>query len=156
MQYLIDGHNVIGKLSDISLKDPNDEAKLVQKLSSFVARTKRRCVVVFDHGLPGGSSRMSTGGVRVVFASHRSNADRVMMERIRKERNPKMWTVVSSDNEVLSLARRHKMGTMQSAQFVGVMRNPPPPEKPSVGEAADVRLSAAEVEEWMKIFEGKG
>jgi S-adenosylhomocysteine hydrolase len=33
MPYMIDGHNLIGKLPDISLDDPNDEALLVQKLA---------------------------------------------------------------------------------------------------------------------------
>ena len=59
MTYLIDGHNLIAQFPGMSLDDPNDEAMLVQKLSGFVARSKRRCVVVFDYGLPGGKSRMS-------------------------------------------------------------------------------------------------
>ena len=43
MNYLIDGHNLIGQLPDISLDDPNDEALLVQKLSGFcAANTKHR------------------------------------------------------------------------------------------------------------------
>ena len=33
--YLIDGHNLIGQLPDLSLTDPDDEAKLVQKLTGF-------------------------------------------------------------------------------------------------------------------------
>ena len=61
MAYLIDGHNLIGQLPDLSLNDPNDEAKLVQKLIGFAARQQKRVVVVFDSGLPGGKSRLSTG-----------------------------------------------------------------------------------------------
>ncbi len=154
--YLIDGHNLIGQLPDISLTDPNDEALLVQKLISLVARAKVFCVVVFDHGLPGGSSKMSTRSVRVVFASHGSSADRVMIDRIHKEREPQKWTVVSSDNEVLSTARRYKMQTLTSAQFTGILRRPPPPAKPGRDEAAHVHVSEKEVEEWLRIFnEGK-
>lgn len=152
MPFLIDGHNLIGKLPDISLDDPNDEAQLVQKLAGFVARTRHRCVVVFDHGLPGGTSRMSSRGVKVVFASHRSNADKVIMDRVRRERNPAIWTVVSSDNRVIATAQRYGMQTMRSAQFVSLMQRPPPPPKPSVDEAEDVRLTPEEVDEWMELF----
>lgn len=153
MPYMIDGHNLIAKLPDISLDDPNDEAKLIQKLVSFTARTGKTCLVVFDHGLPGGSSRMSTRAVQVVFASARSTADRVMMERIRKIEDFRAWIVVSSDNDVLATARQRRMGTLHSEEFVTLMQSPPRPVI-DAGEAAEVRLSEDEIDEWMTLFGG--
>lgn len=154
MLYMIDGHNLIGQLPDISLDDPNDEALLVQKLIGFTARTKNQVLVVFDHGLPGGSSRMSTRSVQVVFASGRSTADRVMMERIRKIPDAKGWIVVSSDNDVLASARLRRMGTLHSDEFAKLLQAPP---KPVIdrGEAVDVHLTDAEVDEWMNLFDSK-
>lgn len=151
MSYMIDGHNLIGQLPDISLDDPNDEALLVQKLSGFAARTGKRCVVVFDYGLPGGTSRMSTRAVQVVFASLRSTADRVMIERINKIPDPKGWTVVSSDAEVRETARRRRMGVLTCAEFVDLLNNPPRPVI-DAGEAADVQVSADEIDEWLALF----
>lgn len=151
MPYLIDGHNLIGQLTDISLDDPNDEARLTQKLIGFVARTGARCVVVFDHGLPGGTSRMSTRGVQVVFASQRSSADRVMMERIGKIPDPRNWVIVSSDHDVKAAAQKRKIQTLTSAEFAALLKKPPKPVV-DAGEAADVRLSEAEVDEWLKLF----
>ncbi len=154
MPYLIDGHNLIGRLPDVSLDEPDDEAKLVQKLSGFVARTRKRCVVVFDEGLPGGESRMSTHAVKVIFASsQRTNADLVMMSRIRKARDPTAWTIVSSDNEVLNTARQHHMKTLTSAEFASMLQRPESTQ-PGMDEAADVHLSPEEVEKWLKIFGG--
>ncbi|GAB4513442.1 MAG: NYN domain-containing protein [Anaerolineae bacterium] len=152
MAYLIDGHNLIGQLPDISLDDPNDEAKLVQKLAGFAGRLRVKVVVVFDHGLPGGKSRMSSGSVQVVFASHKTTADRVMIERIQKEPNPKSWIVVSSDNAVLAMARRRQMQTLKSPEFAQILRRPPPAAKPGPDVAADLVLSEEEVEEWLAIF----
>ncbi len=152
MTYMIDGHNLIGKLPDISLDDPNDEALLVQKLSGFAARTGKTCLVVFDHGLPGGSSRMSTRSVQVVFASGRSSADRVMVERIYKIQDIKGWVIVTSDNDVMSRARRRGMETLHSEEFALLMEAPPP-KVVDAGEATDVNLSAAEVDEWMNLFD---
>jgi predicted RNA-binding protein with PIN domain len=158
MAYLIDGHNLIGQLPDISLKDPNDEAKLVQKLIGFSARQQKRVVVVFDSGLPGGKSRLSTGQVEVIFASQGSNADNVMKERIKRARDPGQWIVVSNDREVLSAARERRMTTLTSADFAPKLQSDPTPLKPKnkpvkdAGEAADVYVSPAEVEAWLKIF----
>jgi predicted RNA-binding protein with PIN domain len=155
MPYLIDGHNLIGQLPDISLDDPDDEAKLVQKLMAFVARTNKRCVVVFDNGLPGGRSRMSTGQVEVVFANNRSNADRVMMERIQKAKDPGQWIVVSNDNAVLFAAKQRKMKALKSAEFVSMINPPPKQRRKEEDRPADVHLSPAEVEAWLRIFEKK-
>jgi uncharacterized protein len=159
MPYLIDGHNLIGQLPDLSLNDPNDEAQLVQKLNGFAARTGKRCVVIFDHGLPGGKSRMSTGSVEVVFASRPGEADDVMLRRIHEIRDAKGWIVVSSDNRVLDVARQKRMGTLRSADFAQLLHDaptriagkPPPPtanDKPSY-------VSPDEVEEWLKKFKGR-
>ncbi len=151
MSYLIDGHNLIGQLPDLALDDPDDEAKLVQRLIGWSARTRRQCVVVFDAGLPGGTSRMSTKTVRVVFASHMSSADKVIIDRIYKEKNPKNWTVVSSDNGVLDIAKRQGMQTLKSSEFARILERPVP-IRPDAGEAIHVNLSDAEVEEWLKLF----
>ena len=101
MPYLIDGHNLIGKVPDISLKDPDDEAKLIVKLRSFCARTGKKAHVIFDHGLPGGKSKLSNYTVKVAFASRPGEADDLMLRRIRRTRDTKAWTVISSDRRVL-------------------------------------------------------
>jgi predicted RNA-binding protein with PIN domain len=152
MTYLIDGHNLIGKLHDIALDDPDDEAKLVQKLAGFAAHHSTRCTVVFDKGNPGGRSRMSLSSVEVVFASAHSNADKVMIERIGRAENPRMMTVVSSDNDVLAAALRRRMQTLKSAAFAQMLEAPPPKPKLGPDLAPDVRLSEREVEEWMALF----
>jgi predicted RNA-binding protein with PIN domain len=154
MTYMIDGHNLIGQLPDISLDDPNDEALLIQKLIGFCARTGKTCLVVFDYGLPGGSSRMSTRSVQVVFASGRSTADRVMMERINKIPDPTGWIVVSSDHDVMSIARKRRMATLHSEEFARLLEAPPK-RVVDAGEAVDVNLSAQEVDEWLDLFGGE-
>lgn len=157
MPYLIDGHNVIGQMPDIALDDPNDEAMLVQKLIAFNARTRKKVIVVFDHGVPGGVSRMSTKQVQVVFAPQRSSADLVMIERIGKAPDKAQWTVVTSDRRVVEAARRNRMTTMPSDEFAALLLSPAPkaaPVEPDPGEAADVRLSDDEVDEWLRQFGG--
>ena len=153
MPYLIDGHNLIGQLPDITLDDPDDEARLVQKLTGFVARVRKKCVVVFDAGLPGGASRLSTHQVEVIFASHLSSADKVIIERIEGIHNPQEWTVVSSDGRVIEAARRRKIKTLRSVEFAKLLQTVTPAPHPGIDIAADTRLSDAEINEWLRLFD---
>lgn len=157
MAYLIDGHNLIGQLPDLSLTDPDDEAKLVQKLIGFAARTGKSCLVVFDSGLPGGKSRLSTGKVEVIFASARSSADDVMKERIKTAHDPGKWVVVSNDREVLNTAAARRMTVLKSAEFAPQLYIPSAPKRGKSNEDKrdDIYVSAAEVEAWLKIFNGE-
>lgn len=150
MPYLIDGHNLISYLDDIDLDDPNDEGKLVIKLKGFAARTGKKCVVVFDHGLPGGASRLSSPHVKVIFASAAAtNADRIIQERIREIRDRKGWTVVSSDREVLGAAELHGLKGMRSVEFAKLLKRP---QRPGADTAANAYVSPKEVNEWLDVF----
>lgn len=152
MPFLIDGHNLIAHLPDIELDDPDDEAKLVIKLRGFAARTRKKCIVIFDEGLPGGTSSLTTHSVLVVFASSkRTNADRIIMERISDIRDAPNWTVVSSDNEVLDAATIAGMRPMRCISFAEMLTRPRDP-KPHPGINENVMVSAKEVEEWMQVF----
>ncbi|MCY7306789.1 MAG: NYN domain-containing protein [Rhodoferax sp.] len=144
MTYLIDGHNLIGQLDDIHLSDPDDEAKLVMKLRGFAARTGKRCVVIFDNGLPAGHSHLSGGAVEVLFASPHTNADALMIGRIRRARDPASWTVVSSDRMVLEQARAKRMTSVPSPLFAAELRRLNVPL--SVPTKAEKRLGVKDVD----------
>lgn len=167
MSYLIDGHNLIGQLDDISISDPDDEAKLVLKLRGFCARERTKVVVIFDQGLPSGVSQMSNQVVEVRFAPYRSTADEMLIGRIERAADPTNWTVVSSDQRVLACAQQHKMRVLRSHEFARHLRplstplseptvlprKPGEPiEPPDPGEAIHVMLSPGQVAEWLKVF----
>jgi predicted RNA-binding protein with PIN domain len=164
---LIDGHNLIGQLPDIDLSDPNDEALLVQKLTGYAARTSKRVTVIFDGGLPGGRSAMSSRAVEVVFASSPGIADKLLLDRIKKIRDPGNWRVVSSDRVVLDAARKRGMRATTSADFAHTLNVAPPPPAITNGKPVGKRdadeddkptmrpLSAAELDEWEKLFRRK-
>jgi uncharacterized protein len=70
MIYLIDGHNLIGKMPDISLSDPDDEEQLALRLRQWAAENKsRQVIVIFDRGvLSGLARRLSNQQVKAFFA----------------------------------------------------------------------------------------
>jgi len=155
MRYLIDGHNLIGSLPDLSLDDPDDEAKLVFKLRSFCARTGKRVTVIFDGGLPGGfAPNLSNSKVQVIFAlSERSTADQVLQRKMSAIKNVEAYTVVSADQAVLEGGRRHGLKVMTSAAFAKLLcQKAEPAEDTSDDKEAHVRLSAQEVQTWLQLF----
>lgn len=150
MPFLIDGHNVIAALRDIDLDDPDDEAKLVMKLRAWSSRVQRKAIVIFDGGLPGGFSRtMSTVDIGVVFAArYHTNADRIIDERLKSLPDAPNWTVVSSDHEVLDRARAKGARTLTAQEFAVALERPPSQEK-----LKPDAISAAEVDDWLQIFQ---
>jgi len=125
--YWIDGHNLIGQLPGISLEDPDDEARLVGWLKQVMARKNDRCTVFFDAGLPGGPARdLSSGRVQVVFAHGGTDADRMIMARLRKAPDAGAVTVVSDDGEVREAAFQHQVRVLGAREFARLLSAPAP------------------------------
>jgi uncharacterized protein len=147
--YLIDGHNVIGQFPGLSLDDPQDEAKLVERLRRFMARTGKRCTVIFDGGLPGGTSRdLSTPSVQVVFAHGGTTADAIILERIRNARDPGSVVVVSADQEIISAALRRRMHILSPGVLARQINSPTVADE----EDSNRHLTPDEVQEWLDLF----
>jgi uncharacterized protein len=152
MPYLIDGHNLIAQMPGVSLSDPDDEVQLVLRLRQFAARKRQKITVVFDHGIPGGWSRdLSTGPVKVVFAGSHTDADRVILERIREAKTPTDIKLVSSDGEIRRAAEARRVQVIASQDFAVTLHKPSPGEPPR-DPRENIQLSKDEVKEWMQVF----
>jgi len=164
MHYIIDGHNLIGKMPDISLKDPNDEVRLVLRLKSWVAESKQRQVTLFfDGGVPGGSvNRLSSRNLKVIFAPSGQTADSLIIRYLKKLKNPGGYTLVTSDREIIRAAQALRIRFLQSEQFVermGFVFAEPKVEKEvkkdtavSPAKPTDPKVSEAEIQEWLDLF----
>ena len=105
MHYLIDGHNLIAKLPDIDLSDPDDEVQLILKLRQWTAVSpKRKVTVYFDGGIPGGHNvNLSNSQVKVIFVSQGKTADSLLIARINRVQKPRRNTrLVTSDQEIIA------------------------------------------------------
>lgn len=166
MHYLIDGHNLIGKLPDIKLSDSDDEIRLILRLKGWVAgHEQRQVTVVFDGGITGGiSHRLSTKAITVVFAPQGKTADDLLIQRLQRLRNPRNVTLVSSDRRIIDAAKIARIKHLKSEEFITrlgfVFREetklPAPVSSakasPSTEKAEDPQISAAEVDEWLNLF----
>ena len=165
---LIDGHNLIGQLEDLSLDDPYDEAKLSMAIRRYCMRSKSKATVIFDNGLPGGvSKQLSNSDVTVIFAPPGVQADTLLMRRAR-ELTKTPFTMVTSDRRILRLAFAYGIETISSPEFAIMIGfrpvevdTPPEPGKPPTPprmtfvyeKDPNPVVSPQEVAYWLPIFE---
>ena len=161
MRYLIDGHNLIAKMPDISLEDPDDEAKLVIRLRSWTAAGNNRKVsLFFDGGLPGGQEAyLSSTSVNVIFATAGTTADDLMIYRIRRVPNPAEFKVVTSDIEVKRAADMYKIKTISANAFASQLNQETGhkyggqnDDKTTEDANRESPLNDQEIAEWLEIF----
>lgn len=157
MNYLIDGHNLIGQMPGISLDDPDDEAKLVSLLRRWTMADRRRKVtVIFDGGLPAGEAKnLSGGGVKAFFAPRSSSADAVLIRRIEAIGNPPEFVVVTSDRAIAEVAVRRRVAVQSSDSFAAGMLTDRRLGKDRSEESerpAAAAMSPEEMQEWLALF----
>lgn len=153
MHFLIDGHNLIGQLPNLSLADPNDEEKLVASLRRYRARTGHKVTVIFDAGHTYQSPQTKKiGGVTVQFAPQGRTADQIISRRLQRVKNPQGWLIVSSDRAVQQTARRRQVRILTGQEFAQQLFQNDPESDQEAGSWEDVRLSAEEVDEWLTLF----
>ncbi len=149
MPLLIDGHNLIGRMPDLSLEDPDDEAALVQRLRRYCWRHRRRATVVFDAGIPGGRSlALSSPEVQVVFAPAGRTADALLCERIRRARDPAGLIVISSDRSVQAAARARGARVIPAEDFATELIA----DRKTELEEEEKPRSVGDLEEWLRLF----
>jgi predicted RNA-binding protein with PIN domain len=172
LQWLIDGHNLIGQLQDLDLEDPHDEAKLTMVVKSYCMRGRYKATIIFDNGLPGGISReLSNWDVTVIFAPPRTQADALLMRRAKEigQGNLKDIVLVTSDNRILRLAKAYGMETMSSEEFALLLGFRPvevdADERRRLGKKVEVKfvyekepnpvVTQDEIAYWLPIFKRK-
>ena len=162
MNYLIDGHNLIGKMHDIQLSDPDDEAKLILRLLNWAAvGGNRRVIVVFDGGVPGmnwGNLRIEH--LRVIFVPQGKTADDWLIRFMKNQvKNPQEFHLITSDNQIIKQAENKRIKVTKSDQFADEMEA----ERKGFSELGQERVERTpqpkmkeqEVEAWLQMFGGE-
>lgn len=123
MAILIDGFNLIYKfpeLEELMYQGRLSEARtgLLVKLKEYAKLTNTKTRVVFD-GKKERSLEMTSERVGTidVYYSLDYSADFLIKEFIKKDLNPKMTTVVTSDKDILSYVTRFKAKVRTSEDF---------------------------------------
>lgn len=149
-KYFIDGNNLIGKskeLKDIQKKDPQtSREKLAFKLDRFFS-SKGFEVVLFLDGHPGDS--IPTQKIKIVYSYNRA-ADNCIRDEIERDKSPKTIAVVSSDLEIISVARANSCKPIKSEEFWASFKR-----DYSMDEESEIQKSISE-DEIRRLFDVDG
>ena len=164
MHFLIDGHNLIGKMPGLKLSDAQDELELILRLKGWVAAAKNRQVTIYfdGSGLGGYSQCLSSKDIRVIFTPTDKEADDLLIARLNGLRNGRNYTLVSSDNKIINVAKIGGIKVLKSEDFIAregfdykkeaeaekrLSAPEPQPEKD-----ANPVISESEINEWLDLF----
>ncbi len=129
MAYIIDGHNLIGILPDISLSQPDDEARLMARLLSYRARGAGDMIVFFDGNPlstaaePGKRppSMPSWPGMAVHYAPAGKSADDAIVDFLRAAHQPGQYAVVTNDQGLIARVRSLGASVLPASEFSSQM-----------------------------------
>lgn len=153
MPLLVDGHNLIGQVPGLSLADADDEAQLVLLLRRYsTAKRGRQVIVVFDRGVYGHPQQLNGYGITCYFARSPQDADAELIKRLRAIQRPREWTLVTSDQAIVRVAAERGVRVIGAHEFAHQLQAGPIRTAAAPEEKRDVRLSDAEVEEWLEFF----
>ena len=150
MPYILDGHNLIPKIPGLSLRDPDDETRLLEMLQGFARRERARVEVFFDRAPDTRQGKQTYGRVTAHFVTHRATADEAIQRYLQSlGKGARNWTVVSSDRQVQVNARALGARVLPSETFaIQITQHPRGAEK----DKPEGALSADEVDEWLRLF----
>jgi predicted RNA-binding protein with PIN domain len=151
MPYLIDGHNLIPTIPDLSLDELDDEIRLLELLLRFCRKTGKKAHVYFDQAPVGQSRVQSFGSVVAHFVGVGQTADDAIYKHLKRLKNEaKNWTVVSSDRGVASSARHVHAKVISSANFARKLQETD--QHRGKTARSDFNISPEEIKEWLRLF----
>jgi uncharacterized protein len=124
MRYLVDGHNLIPKIGNISLHEMNDEEKLLDLLNQFARKARMQVEVFFDKAPAGFARTTKIGSIRTHFIQSGSSADFAIIDAVRKlGAQAARVTVVTSDREIQFRIKKAGCLILTSEEFVRLMHS---------------------------------
>ncbi len=151
MLYLIDGHNLIPFVEGLTLKQMDDEMKLLELLQGFSRENRARIEVFFDGASPGWAGARKYGSVLAHFVRKGKTADDAIRQRLDQLPAGSGIAVVSSDRQVQAEARNHRAQVVPAGEFARNLRwKPSLPQKKK--KSSQIELSDDEVNEWLELF----
>jgi predicted RNA-binding protein with PIN domain len=151
---IIDGYNVIhadDTLKRIVERDLRQARReLIGRIARYLGKRKLRITLVFDgHGGITDVDVAVPGRLQVLFSRSGQTADDLILDTLRNAPNARAFTVVTSDMaDIGREARALGAEVVSSAEFLGRMRDKPPP--PARGGAKPD--SPGDIDYWLEQF----
>lgn len=121
---IIDGYNVLGLSGRLPARLEPAREELLRVVASYRYRTGHHVTVVFDGWQQGQpmEQREHRAGVEVIYSKRGEKADQVIQRLVREYGSD--CAVVSSDHEIVNVARSHRAMVMGAQEFAGRLSRP--------------------------------
>ncbi len=157
MAIIVDGYNVLHASRWLASEWKGvDRGELCRLLGRLARHSGEKITVVFD-AVPSEPElgRAEAPGVEVIYSGHGRTADEVIIQKLNASSGPRELTVVSSDREIKSAARRRGCKVRSAGEFIKTSarelgraqnkQNREPTEK-------EKGLSRSETDKWLSEF----
>jgi predicted RNA-binding protein with PIN domain len=153
---IIDGYNLAfawNKVRPILLEDNRKgREKLLQLLSRYKKASRHDITVVFDGSRESSHPRQQNAhGIRLVYSRSPRTADDEIRRMLQDSPRKGSLLLVTSDREVAGFAKRRNIQVTGSAVFVRQAE-----ETMEAGNREDSKPETGSLEEWLRLFTGKG
>ncbi len=148
-KYIIDGNNLIGKISSLQKLQKSDKQSAREKLAFLIEsyfREKKAKVSLHFDGFQNTPIKLSSA--KIIYSENKTADDRIKSE-ISASKNPKLITVVTSDNNLKEFARVCSASVVSSEEFASEL------SRRNDKDEEEQRIRAMSVEEFKKIFNVK-
>ncbi|MBU2493778.1 MAG: NYN domain-containing protein [Bacteroidetes bacterium] len=117
IHYIIDGNNLIGKIKSLHvLQNKEKQASregLVNILNRYFAGKKIKLTLHLDGHI---NSVLHLSKGRIIYSENES-ADNKIRDEIDRSKNPKLITLITSDQSLMNYARVNSASVIKSEQF---------------------------------------
>ena len=155
MPFLVDGNNLLFAARDHDPERPPSRSTLCIWLGRWARRTGECVAIVFDGPAPAEplAKQISDPDITVSFSGAGISADDVLIEMIENDSAPRRLSIVSSDREIIRVAKRRRAKPLRSGDFwtlvLRELRSPPPPS-PLEPKQKREGLAEEETEHWLR------
>jgi predicted RNA-binding protein with PIN domain len=151
MPYLIDGNNLLGSWGGPRAGEDRRE-EVVRRVAALCRRRGMRATIVFDGApLRGDRPAQDIGLVSVRVPAVGHDADSVIREIVEHAREPREWTVVTSDKPLYSYVRTRGANALSARQWNALEREHAPATRAMRGTAEKPEREA-DVDGWLRRF----
>lgn len=117
MHYFIDGYNLYFRLPDKKRSLEEGRSQIIAALKSV----KLSLTIVFDGGQDDRPERAYKGALAIVYTAKGQSADSYILDEISWVKNPKNYTVVTSDKKLAAEARASGACSQTIAAFLTLL-----------------------------------
>jgi predicted RNA-binding protein with PIN domain len=152
---IIDAWNVCWKIPEIAEYIP-DNLSLARKKFNLIIKNyffnKKSVYKIIYDGQPGIiGSKHELKGQDIQFSRNPQSADQKILSFLKFQKNPSLWTVISSDRELTGRAKNAGVNVVSSEQFISKL------QKTKVSSIVNSKkenpnLSKNEINDWLELF----